>query len=175
MKNRLLIISDLWGLEKSEWVKNYTNILKKHFHVHLYDCCGLGHVDKNNGTKDALHKQFINGGIDRAVQQLIELEREKINILAFSIGGTIAWKFGLATQNINTLICISATRLRLESTKPSGRIITFFGELDPFFPNSDWFHQTELQPRIVKNKGHECYTEGEFSKEISTQLVETYR
>jgi hypothetical protein len=48
MKPRLIILSDLWGKEKSEWVKGYIEILESEFDIKFYDCCELGEVDKGD-------------------------------------------------------------------------------------------------------------------------------
>ena len=45
MKSRLLILSDLWGNKRSDWVGFYLKLLEAEFDVCYYDCCELGDVD----------------------------------------------------------------------------------------------------------------------------------
>lgn len=89
-KPRLLLLSDLWGKEKSDWVCFYTDILKERFELKYYDFCELGNVDKTIYSEENLHQQFVNGGIEIAVEKLSQEETATINILGFSIGGLIA-------------------------------------------------------------------------------------
>lgn len=171
MKKRLIILSDLWGREKSEWLINYTQILKTHFDIKYYDCCELGKIDKSDYTERKLHEQFINGGIERAVKTLIEIEKEKINILAFSIGGAIAWKYGVKSNKIDSLICISSTRLRYETIKPKGKITLYFAHNDAYKPQKEWLDSMLLQYDILKDKEHSFYREREFAEELSKRII----
>jgi len=157
MRPKLIILSDLWGIKKSNWVNIYTKRLNEKFDVKYYDCCELGEIDTSIYNQDILHNQFINGGIEIAASRLLELEKGKINILAFSIGGTIAWKAGVKGLKINNLYAISSTRLRYESKKPNCKINLIFGEKDNFKPNADWFKKTKVKFEIIKNEGHEIY------------------
>ena len=157
MKPRLLILSDLWGIQKSEWIRYYYESLSSVFEIKYYDCCELGEVDKTDLSEENLHSQFVDRGIEIAVRKLLELETESVNILAFSIGGTIAWKAGLHGLNIENMYAISSKRLRYETDKPEGFIKLFYGEKDSFKPNTDWFERMKLKFEIVKNEGHQLY------------------
>ncbi len=171
MKERLIIISDLWGTKKSEWIINYTKILKTKFDIEFYDSCKLGQIDKSDYNQDSLHNQFITGGIEIAVDKLNVLEKHPITILAFSIGGTIAWKFGIKHKKIKTLICVSSTRLRKESERPNGRLALYFGEKDEFKPTTEWLDTMTLEYKIISNKGHLLYREPKFAKLVSNKLL----
>lgn len=157
MKERLIILSDLWGKQKSEWVNTYIDMLSENYDIKFYDCCELGEINISDYREEKLHEAFINGGLERAVENLIRLEKKKVNILAFSIGGTIAWKYGLISEKIDSLICLSSTRLRKEIIKPKGEISLYFGEEDKFKPNEEWLKKMELNYEIIKNKEHEFY------------------
>ncbi len=128
MKNRLLVISDLWGKEKSDWLIYYARLLEQKFDLVFYDSCEIGGVDQSIYVQDRLHQQFVNGGIERAVDRLVQLEKLPVHVLAFSIGGSIAWKYGLKSGMVQSLNCISSTRLRNETEKPTGHIKLYFGE-----------------------------------------------
>lgn len=171
MKERLIIISDLWGREKSQWSINYSRILETKFEVELYDSCELGQIDKSDYTQESLHKQFVDGGIEKAVENLLDYEKNKVNILAFSIGGTIAWKFGLKSDNLNTLVCVSSTRLRKETEKPESNIKLYFGENDEYKPTEEWFENMKLEYEIFIDKGHQVYCETEFTKQLCEKII----
>lgn len=173
MKKRLIILSDLWGREKSEWVNNYIEILKNEFDIEYYDCCELGGIDKSGYSEAEIHKQFVNGGIERAVEKLITCESDKVNILAFSVGGTIAWKFGLESDKIDSLTCVSSTRLRYETIKPNGNITLYFGGNDAFKPELKWLKSMDLIDHILQDKGHEVYRESNFAEQLSLGILTT--
>ncbi len=166
MKPRLIILSDLWGTEKSEWIGYYIQNLKSKYDIQYYDCCELGKVDKTTYTERSLHIQFVNGGIDTAAQQLLKLEDEAVDILAFSIGGTIAWKAQILGLKIRTLHAISSTRLRYETQHPSCKLYLYFGEKDTYSPTPNWCSKMKLEPKLFKNKAHMFYTEIECIDEI---------
>ena len=73
---KLVILSDLWGKKKSDWVNNYIAILKDFFDIDFYDCCDLGKIDKAEMIEENLHQQFVNNGIETAVETLIQKEKE---------------------------------------------------------------------------------------------------
>jgi hypothetical protein len=170
MKPRLIIISDLWGIENSKWVNKYIKILASKFEIQFYDSCELGQIDKSEYEESNLHNQFINGGIEIAVKMLLKLEHKEIDILAFSIGGVIAWKAQLNGLKINNFYAISSTRLRNEQKKPKCRINLYFGEKDIYKPTSNWFDSFGLKPKIFKNKDHKLYTENDCINEICNDI-----
>jgi hypothetical protein len=161
MKPRLIILSDLWGKEKSDWVSGYVDVLKHKFEIQYYDCCELGGIDKTIFTEASIHNQFVNGGIDRAVANLLELEKGAISILGFSVGGTIAWKSSLKGLNVYKLCCISSTRLRHENQIPSTVVKLFYGKNDTNRPSATWLESHTLDFEIIKNKDHNFYVDKE--------------
>lgn len=171
MKPRLIILSDLWGKEKSDWVSTYVELLKSKFEIQYYDCCELGEIDKTNYTEENLHSQFVNGGIERAVRSLLKIEMNQIDILAFSIGGTIAWKAALRGLNVRSLFAVSSTRLRYEVEIPNGAIKLYYGEKDSNKPNNDWFEKHSIAFEIIKDKGHNFYTEKEYTTPICNKIL----
>jgi len=173
MNKRLIILSDLWGREKSDWLINYTEVLKAHFDITYYDCCELGGINKSDYNEKSLHQQFVNGGIERAVQKLTALEQHTISILAFSIGGTIAWKFGINNTKIDTLTCISSTRLRHETIQSKAKIKLFYGENDIYRPQEEWLNNMRLDYEIIGNKDHLLYRDIEFAQRVSQEIIES--
>jgi hypothetical protein len=171
MKPRLIILSDLWGKEKSDWVFGYVELLNDKFEIQYYDCCELGEIDKTNYTEENLHSQFVNGGIEKGVENLLKTEKNQIDILAFSIGGTIAWKSALKGLNVRSLFAVSSTRLRYENEIPNGAIKVYYGENDNNKPSHNWFENHAIDFEIIKNKEHDFYTEKEFTSSICKEIL----
>jgi hypothetical protein len=175
MKPRLIILSDLWGKGKSQWVKTYVAILNPFYEIVFYDCCELGNVNTSDYSEAKLHEQFVDGGIETAVEKLIHLEKGKIDVLAFSIGGTIAWKAALKEMNIGNIFAVSSTRLRYETEAPNCKIMLYFGEKDSNKPDENWFKKQKTAYEIVQDKGHDLYTEYSFSTKIGNVILEKIR
>ncbi|WP_348824336.1 alpha/beta hydrolase [Flavobacterium aestuarii] len=171
MKPRLIILSDLWGKEKSDWVSIYIELLEEKFEIQYYDCCELAEIDKTEYFEENLHSQFINGGIEKAIANLLKKEKDQVVVLAFSIGGTIAWKTALEGLNIRSFFAVSSTRLRYENETPTGRIKLYYGENDRNKPNNDWFQKHSIALEIIKKKGHSFYTDKYFAIEICNEIL----
>lgn len=171
-KSRLVLLSDLWGKEKSDWISFYTEILEEHFELHYYDCCALGNIDKFIYSEENLHQQFVNGGIEIAVEKLLQEETQTVTVLGFSIGGLIAWQAGNSGLKIKNLIAISSTRLRYETQKPLGNIELFYGENDTFKPDAIWFDNFQLKQNLFPSENHEFYQKREMATIICNQIIE---
>ncbi len=172
MKKQLLILSDLWGAKKATYLPQYTSLLQPKYDLQFVDCCQLGEIDTSNYTQDNLHQQFINGGIDLAVNNLIKNYQQKVDVLAFSIGGTIAWKANLAGLKVRNSYAISATRLRYETKKPDSQISLFYGKLDAYRPNEKWFAELKITNySIFENEGHEIYQKPKVIQQICNQCL----
>ncbi|HMR55681.1 MAG TPA: hypothetical protein PLM56_16110 [Cyclobacteriaceae bacterium] len=170
---RIIILSDLWGAAKADWVVHYTSLLNKYFITKFYDCRQLGNISMQEDDKEVVHKSFTNGGIDTAVRNLVELEREAIyGLLGISIGGVIGWKACSAGLPCQHLFVASSTRLRFETQKPSATIDLFYGENDLFKPNDGWFKKLGLMRTLYKNEGHEMYTKHEIAQSICERIIE---
>lgn len=175
MQPKLIILSDLWGRAKASWIFHYQEPLSKHFEVSYYDCCELGEVDASIYTQEHLHRQFVNGGIENAVQNLVTKVTKPSIVLAFSIGGTVAWRAGLLGWKWSKLYAVSATRLRYEEQKPLGEISLHFGEKDVYRPNDTWMESMNLTAHLEEEKGHEVYREAAFAQQITTQIITNYK
>lgn len=129
------------------------------FEIQYYDVLELANIAVFDFTEINVHQQFINGGVDRAVENLLRLEKGEIFVLGFSIGGTIAWKASLKGLKVSHLIAVSSTRLRYETESLNCEIKLFFGENDPNKPNSEWFSDLKIPYQILKNQNHQLYLE----------------
>jgi len=159
MKSKLLILSDLFGGGNPEWIKRYTDLLEPKFEIQYYDVLELANITISDLTEMDIHNQFLNGGIDKAVDNLLELENGKVTVLGFSIGGTIAWKAALKGLKVVNLIAVSSTRLRFETEAPNCKIRLYFGDKDLNAPNSKWFIDLKVSNHFFENQDHQLYLE----------------
>jgi len=157
MKPRLIILSDLFGGKNPEWIKLYSEILKSKFDIQYYDVLELGNIYLDNFIESDIHNQFLNGGIDKAVKNLLDYERGEVAILGFSIGGAIAWKASLKGLNISQLVAVSSTRLRFETKIPECKIKLYFGGKDLNAPNLQWFSNLKISHHFFENQDHQLY------------------
>ena len=171
MKPRLLILSDMWGLERCAWIKHYVEMLDPFFSIQLYDSCVLGDVSAADVADGTMHAAFIRGGIDTAAEKLRMLELGKVELLAFSMGGSIAWEAGLKGVNIGRLYAVSSTRLRLQTEKPACRIQLFYGAEDRFQPDALWFETLQLDPALVEHGGHDFYMGAASAERICETIL----
>lgn len=170
-KPRLLILSDLFGGENPEWVKKYVNILSSEFQIQYYDIRKLANIDSGNLSEKDLHNQFLNGGIDKAIKSLTELEIEEVSVIGFSMGGTIAWKAALKSLKVNSLFAVSSTRLRYENQTPDCNIKLYFGENDFNKPDSEWFLKLKVAVEFLTNQEHQLYLKNEMVLLICNDIV----
>lgn len=158
-KPRLLLLSDLFG-GNPEWIQNYIEILEPKFDVQYYDVLKLAQIDSSTDEKE-IHNQFLNGGIEKAANNLLDLERENVSVLGFSIGGTIAWKACLRGLKVIELVTVSSTRLRFENEISNCKIKLYFGEKDSNIPKYEWFSELGISNLIIENQNHLLYKEKE--------------
>ncbi|WP_431243908.1 alpha/beta hydrolase [Flavobacterium sp. P21] len=156
IKPRLILLSDLFG-GNPEWVQYYVEILETKFDVQFYDVLKLAQIDSSNDEKE-IHNQFLSGGIEKVVNNLLDSEKGEVAILGFSIGGTIAWKASLRGLKTTQLVAVSSTRLRFETEMPNCEIKLYFGEKDLNKPNPQWFSDLEITSHLFENEYHELYS-----------------
>lgn len=162
MRPKLIILSDLWGYGTADWQHAYIKFLSPKYRISLYDATYLGEIDTSSHSEDIIHKQFVNGGIDRAVENLLAKNDEPAIIIGCSVGGVIAWKAGLKGLICPRLIAISATRLRYEIDKPFFPIELYYGGLDKYKPDNDWFERINIHPEILAQGNHDIYKEPSY-------------
>jgi len=172
MKQKLLILSDLWGRQKATYLPQYLTPLQSTFEIEFLDCCQLGQIDTSNYSQENLHQQFINGGIHLAVKKLLKDYPQEVDILSFSIGGIIAWEANLLGLKVRNFYAVSATRLRYETEKPNSQIRLFYGGLDTYRPKKKWFDDLEIiDYRIFEKEGHDIYQQPHIIQQICTQCL----
>jgi len=147
-KAEIIVISDIHG-----W--NDLKLTMKE-NVYFLDSRVLGEVNKDGDC----HKEFIEGGIDKAAKELAKYKAK--TVIGLSVGGVIAWRAVLKGMKVDNLIAISATRLRFETLKPKCNIELFFGEKDEFKPNSAWLRAIDVDYTIVPDGEHNIYKKAQF-------------
>ncbi len=172
-KPHLIILSDIHGKSDNDWIGFYIDKLSLHFQLEYLDSVSLAELSAKNNSKVETHAQLISGGIDQAVSNLMKLRHKNTFILAFSIGGTIAWKAALKGFSVHKLVAVSSTRLRKEYQKPKCEIELYFGESDMNRPKDEWFEEIELQPTIFRSKNHEMYHEQDIAETIISNFLES--
>ena len=171
MAEKLLVISDMWGVKKGLWITSYFGYLQQYYDIQFYDCQQLANIDELVNSEENLHKAFVEGGIDTAVAHLLKKETEPCHVLAFSTGGTIAWKAGLKGLPIKSLTAVSATRIRLESERPNCDINLIYGECDKFKPGMKWAKEVDVDLNIIPNFGHELYSDEKIISDVCMDLL----
>ncbi|NNK19186.1 MAG: hypothetical protein HKP49_08550 [Maribacter sp.] len=172
MAERLVVISDIWGSKKGLWLTSYLAYLQQYFDITYYDIQQLARINLRVYSEKNLHDAFLNGGIDKAVDELINSEEEPCHYLAFSTGGTIAWKANLKGLPMKSLYSISATRIRFENKKPSIPISLVYGEKDSKRPTDNWFNKMSLEKELIPNVGHELYADEKVIKKVCHDLLD---
>lgn len=172
-KPQLIILSDIHGKVNDEWTQYYLDALSIYFTINYLDCVSLAEIGPENQSKEEIHGLFVEGGIDQAVSNLMKLKGKNAFILAFSIGGTIAWKAALNGLPVHKVVAVSSTRLRKEYQKPKCEIELYFGEKDLNRPKDEWFEEMELQPTILHNQKHKMYTEKNIADKVIADLIES--
>lgn len=174
MKPRLIILSDLFGFSNCVWIEKYVKHFSKSFEVQLYDSCELAEIYTVDQTQEVFHQKFVSEGIDKAVTKLLELEKGFVHVLAFSIGGTIAWKANLKGLKVRTLLAVSSTRLRKEFKRPTCNVKLIFGSDDEYIPSSEWFEKMQIEKDILEDRGHDVYKDSDFVKALTLDFDNLY-
>ncbi len=156
-KKELVILSDLWGSKQSEWLALFKALLSPKFDITFFDACKLGAVDTSLYSEDHLHRQFVDFGIETAVNNLLKLTHSPKIYIGCSIGGTIAWQAALKGLPVERLITISSTRLRKETTKPDCQMQLYFGKDDPYQPSLSWYKRMSIENFQILDGGHNIY------------------
>lgn len=169
MKEEIVVISDIWGIRKSGWHKNFEELLDGKYELKFYDACKLAGIKIESSDKETLHREFVNTGIENAAKEIVELEESPKIYIGCSVGGVIAWKAAKNGLNIKQLITISSTRLRYETEKPTFNCLHFFGQQDNYRPGPNWMHSIgKDSTRLIKG-GHDIYKQKENIRDILSE------
>lgn len=171
MSRRIIVLTDLWGMMRADWLQAYTKPLSQEAEVQIYDSRELAAISTELDSEEELHLAFVQGGVDRAVGRLLQLEQSSVEVLAFSIGGTIAWKAGLQGLQMTRLYAFSASRLRKEVQKPDAQISLRYGAEDAYHPDADWENSMSLDYELVPHEAHEFYREPYCAEQVLKEFL----
>jgi len=171
MAEKLVIVSDMWGVKKGLWITSYLGYLQHYFDITFYDSQQIAAIEPIDDTEKTLNEAFVNGGIATASNHLLEREKTPCHYLAFSTGGTIVWNAAMKGLPIKSFYCISATRIRMETACPSVPFKLLFGKNDAFKPDENWLQKTGTELEAIPNYGHTLYTEDKIIKKVSMEML----
>lgn len=171
MAERLVIVSDMWGVKKGLWITSYLGYLQQYFDITFYDSQQLAHLEVLIHSEENVHYAFANGGIDTAAAHLLKKEKEPAHYLGFSTGGTIAWRANLLGLPMKSLYTVSSTRIRTESKRPECPTSVLFGDNDVYRPKTDWYEKTGLKGELIKGFGHTMYTDEKVIQKVCLDLL----
>lgn len=160
MIKELTVLSDIWGAKDTQWFDHIRSIVSDKVPIEFCDSSELGKVEVRGHSEQEIHQQFLEFGIDNAVNELLLREqRTKISriYIGCSIGGLIAWKAALKGLKVDCLITISSTRLRYETQKPACKVVNYFGLSDIYRPQADWLNKQDNLTTKLLTGGHEIY------------------
>ncbi|WP_235777238.1 alpha/beta hydrolase [Rhizobium mesoamericanum] len=107
---------------------------------------------------DDLHDHLVNkDGMQHAVRALREINGRTCFGIGFSSGGTALWGAVKEGLEIQALICVSSTRLRLETSALNIPTMVFWGELDPHRPTEKWNDAVPGYCKTYPGKHHDFY------------------
>lgn len=130
----------------------------------------MGGVNTKFFNEQNLHKQFIDFGIDEAVQQLIHREKKQKVYIGCSVGGVIIYKAGLIGLPIEKLIAISSTRIRKEIIKPNFPHELYYGISDPYKPDPNWIKTMGISTTLIDGD-HGIYKQKEKVQKILSEFI----
>jgi hypothetical protein len=169
----LLVIGDIFGFPGVGDLSNFDG--RPHRLLRLADISGRPDL-----SGEGLHEHlFKGGGLEHAVHKLCKIDASACIGLGFSAGGTLLWnavKLGLRLQ---ALICVSSTRLRLETAPLAIPTMTLWGELDPHRPAGSWNAAVPGLSKIYADQPHDFYRGqlgnpcSSLRKDISAFLAES--
>lgn len=171
MAERLVIVSDMWGVKNGLWITSYLGYLQQYFDITFYDCQQLAHLDVLVRSEENIHQAFVDGGIATAAAHLLKKEKEPVHYLGFSTGGTIAWKANLMGLPMKSLYTVSSTRIRTESKGPDCPTTVLFGDNDIYRPKSVWYEEVGVKGELIKGFGHNMYTDEKVIQKVCLDLL----
>ncbi|MDF0707980.1 hypothetical protein [Flagellimonas okinawensis] len=172
MAEKLVVISDKWGAKKGLWIASYFGYLQQYYDIVFHDCQQLGNVDVSIFSEENIDKAFNEGGVERAVSNLIRKESEPAHFLAFGTGAAVTYKAVLKGLPAKSVTAISALGIENEDQLLSADVDLIYGECDKLKPGLGWAKSVGAKLRIVPNFGHSLYSDEKIISDISLELLE---
>lgn len=125
--------------------------------VRMSDAAGAAHL-----RGEALHRHlFSNGGMEKAVAHVAALGGDESVGIGFSAGGTALWRAAAGGMRMRALVCVSSTRLRLETSRLSIPVHTFWGGRDAHIPDETWRRTMPTSSHVYEGLEHGFYQKPE--------------
>lgn len=107
---------------------------------------------------EALHEHLFKcGGLEHAIEKVCAIDASACIGIGFSAGGTVLWNGVKRGLRLQALICVSSTRLRLETAPLAIPTMTLWGELDPHRPAERWNAAVPGFSKIYPGQPHDFY------------------
>jgi pimeloyl-ACP methyl ester carboxylesterase len=171
MAEKLVVVSDMWGAQKGLWITSYLGYLQQYFNIVFYDSRELARIDNNLTSSEEIYKAFIEGGMDRAVSQLLINEQTESHYLTFCAGGTITWHAALKGLPVKSLYAVSPIDLEEQTQGPDCPVSVLFGEKDKV-SGTDWSIHTGAQVETIPNFGHDMYSDEKIIRKVCLDLLD---
>ena len=172
MAERLVILSDLWGAKKGLWITSYLGYLQQYFDIVYYDTSQLADLDTGLPTAENLCAAFDNGGLERAVRNLMAKETTLSHYLAFCAGGTVAWHAAREGLPVKSLYAVSPLYLHRESDIPDCQVTLVFGEYMDDRPSKAWAGKLGAPMEIIPLFGREMYSDEKIIQKVCRDLLD---
>ncbi len=172
MAERLVILSDLWGPRKGLWITSYLGYLQQYFDITYYDTSQLADLEVPHRTSQSLLAAFADGGLERAVRNLLSKEKKAAHYLAFCAGGTVVWnavKRGLPARSV---YAVSPRDLHREAQGLKCPVKTVYGEYMEDKPSKKWADLTGTAMEVIPRFGQEMYSDEKIIQMICRELLE---
>lgn len=172
MSERLVILSDLWGPRKGLWITSYLGYLQQYFDITYYDTSQLADLDVRHPTAASLTEAFGEGGMERAVKNLVSKEPQPAHYLAFCAGGSVVWNAVKKGLPAKSLYAISPMNLHRESEGTACPVKVLYGEYMDDKPSKNWAAQNEVSLEIFPRFGHDMYSDEKVIQKVCQELLE---
>ncbi len=171
MAERLVILSDMWGIKRGMWITSYLGYLQQYYQIEFYDIMQLANIDYMHYSEEELYQEFVNGGVNTAVAHLLKKETKPSHYLAFCAGGTVAWKAALKGLPMKSLYAVSPGELHSEVEAPLVHTTLLYGGNYSKIPSDNWVNQTGVEIEVVPNFGSTLYSDEKIIKKVCLDLL----
>mgnify|MGYP001337749713 CR=1 FL=1 len=172
MAERLVILSDLWGAKKGLWITSYLGYLQQYFDIVYYDTSQLADLDAGLTSAEDLCTAFDNGGLERAVRNLMAKESTPGHYLTFCAGGTVVWNAAKEGLPVESLYAVSPLNMHRETDVPDCQLTLVYGEYMDNRPSKDWALNMGAPMEIIPRFGREMYSDEKIIQKVCKDLLD---
>lgn len=172
MAERLVILSDLWGAKKGLWITSYLGYLQQYFDIVYYDTSQLADLNTGLPTAENLCDAFDNGGLERAVRNLMAKETTPSHYLTFCAGGTVVWNAAKKGLPVKSLYAVSPMHMHRESDSLDCEVTLVYGEYMDNRPSKSWALNKGVPMEIIPRFGREMYSDEKIIQKVCKDLLD---